>query len=532
MQGIRNRKYSTLLLIYFLVVVWAFSFDTKSYGSDLSHSNLGNKICFDIDEIQINDKQLLHQKIIKAIKNDYESKCLNADDINGLIRKLANLYIENGFITTSPHIPEQNLQSKKLIIEVKKGHIEEIKYKSKRNINQTHILPITEKNTLNLRDLEQSVDQFGTLKSDKTKIEVMPGKEAGSSILLVDDEVAKAFDFNTTFDNYGSKNKGTLQGTASITAKNLFKSNDQFHISLKQSLNNPKIKYARIYSGGFSIPYYYHNLNFNVSHSQYRNFIEANKQIFRNAGISRVHKFSINSVIHRDGISKTFSNFAFGHENYNNYIDDNKIEISSYRIDKFEAGINHQRRLNASVLGFGATYTNGFNKDFKKGIGLEFKPKPRFHKLNYNLFWLKPMKMKPNYFSPKFTTFIQGQFTNQRLVGSEKFSLGGISTIRGYKENIENSDNGILVRNELSLGFVSKEKVSFLEEVEFFNSIDIGRFSNFEEKTISGMMYGYSFGLRNTKGPINFDITIGVPLYAKYIKDKNSVMYFSIGLDL
>jgi hypothetical protein len=60
----------------------------------------------------------------------------------------------------------------------------------------------------------------------------------------------------------------------------------------------------------------------------------------------------------------------------------------------------------------------------------------------------------------------------------------------------------------------------------------MGRFSNYEEKTISGMMYGYAVGLRNTKGIIHFDFTLGVPLYAKYIKDKATSMYFSIGLDL
>lgn len=531
MKELENREYILLFPVYLVIFCIFFPY-SASYASEIAKSPQENKICFQIDEIEIRDNGLLPSKEIQSIKSNYESKCINADDINNFLRKLTNIYVREGFITTIPYIPEQNLKSKKLIIEVKKGHIEEIKYKSNRRFDQTHILPINKQNTLNLRDLEQSVDQFGRLKSDKTKIEVIPGKEPGSSVVYVDDEITKAFDLNTSIDNYGSKNKGSLQGTTAITAKNLFKSNDQFSISHRQSLNDPKIKYSRVYSGGISIPYNYHNLDFNVSHSEYRNYIEANKQRFRNHGVSRVHKFSINSVIHRDGVSKTFSNFAFGHEKYNNFIDDNKIEISSYRIDKIQAGINHQRRLKSSVLGIGATYTGGFNKDFKKGLGSAYKPKPKFHKLNYNLFWLKPMKMKPNYFAPKFTTFIQGQFSGQRLVGSEKFSLGGISTIRGYKENIENADNGILIRNELSLGFVSKEKVSILEEVEFFNSIDIGRFSNFEEKTISGMMYGYSFGLRNTKGIVNFDLTIGVPLYAKYIKDKASVMYFSIGLDL
>jgi hemolysin activation/secretion protein len=187
----------------FLVAIATFEvigifFVFSSFAEDKIDSlQQANKICFQIDEIDIRDENILSKNILQQFKNDYEVKCLGQSEINNLLRELTNKYIESGFITTLPYIPEQNLNSKKLVIEIKKGKIEEIKYKSDRKFNQTHILPITEKTTLNLRDLEQSIDQFGNLKSDKTKIEIQPGREPGSSVVYLEDEVVRAFDFNT-----------------------------------------------------------------------------------------------------------------------------------------------------------------------------------------------------------------------------------------------------------------------------------------------------------------------------------------------
>lgn len=490
--------------------------------------------CFQINEIDIRDSNILPKKIIHSIKARYETQCLDQDQINKLLRELTNQYIDNGYITTYPRIPEQNVQSGKLIIEINEGKIEDIAYKSNRRIKQNHVLPSKQDKILNLRDLEQSVDQFSTLtEGNKSKITIKPGKGKNSSIIHIDDIKDKVWQIKSGIDNYGSKNKGIEQYMTSIAVENLLKSNDQYNISHRQSFGDLTRRFSRTYSGGISIPYSYSNLDFNISHSAYRTYIHANGEQFRNAGSSKSYKVSLINTIHRDKHGKSRAIIAYGHDNYSNYISDTRLEISSYRIDKLEIGINHQRRLKSSVLAAGANYTFGMNNNFLNKFGDITKPHRKFYKLNYNLSWIKSLPMKPTYFAPQFSSSIVGQFTSQRLAGSEKISIGGISSVRGYKEEVENSDNGIYIRNELALGCLSKDKAPIFEDVEFFAALDVGRFANYEpSKEVMGMMSGYAFGIRNIKGSIKFDFTIGKAIKSKYIKPKDAEFYFSIGIDV
>lgn len=528
----------------FLVVIATFEaisllFSSYSFASpEIDSQNLQkpNKICFQIDEIDIRDENILPSKEIKAIKAKYESRCLNADDITEIKRILTNKFVESGYVTTRPIIPEQNLKSRKLIIEVQIGKIEKTEYKSKRRINQDHVLPISKNKPLNLRDIEQSSDQFSSLADGKkSKIIISPGDQKNTSIVVIDDDKSKVWRFSTGIDNYGSKNKGIEQSSTSIAIENLLKSNDQYSFSHRQSLGDPRRRFTRTYSGGISLPYSYHNLNFNMSHSTYRTFIHANKEKFRNSGSSRTYKIGLNSTIHRDKVSRTSTNLSYGHDNFSNYIADTRLEISSYRIDKFEAGINHQRRLSKSVLGAGLSYTYGINYNYLKTFGSYLKPNRKFHKINYNLSWLRSYRLQPAYFAPKFTSTISGQFTSQRLAGSEKISIGGISSVRGYKEQIENADNGLYWRNEVALGFLSKDQKTnpILEDTEIFVGLDLGRFANYEsKKEVSGMMSGAALGIRNNNGIVRFEATISKGISAKYIKPKDTEFYFSIGVSV
>jgi len=533
------RIFTTIFRIAGVIVAFFSAFSSiaeEQIDSQDSSNKLPNKICFQIDQIEILQNQILPLRDVEALQSKYQTRCLRAKDISDLKRIITNKLVEYGYVTSRVVIPEQNLQTQKLLIKIIEGRVEATEYKSGRRIKQDHVLPISEDKILNLRDIEQSSDQFSSLISGhKSKIFLKPGKKENTSIIVIDDKELKVWKLSTGIDNYGSKNKGMEQSITSIGVENLLKSNDRYFLSHRQSLGDIRRRYTRIYSGGISVPYSYHNVNFNVSHSTYRSFIHANNEKFKNSGSGRTYNIGISSIIHRDRLSKTSTNILYEHDNFSNYIADNRLEISSYIIDKFAAGVNHQRRLAGSVLGIGISYVYGINYHYLKNFGSFAKPHNKFHKVNYNLSWLKVMQMKPAYFAPKFTSSLSGQFTSQRLAGSEKVTIGGISSIRGYKEQVENSDNGLYVRNELALGFIHKDKTTnqILEDTELFVGIDVGRFANYDtKKEVKGMMSGVAFGIRNNKGLVRFEAMIGKGIKAKYIKPKGSEFYFSIGIDI
>ncbi len=494
--------------------------------------------CFQINDLDIIGAKSLSKRALEKIKLQYEGQCLDESKINELLRDLTNQYVAKGYITSSATIPEQTLKDGKLIIEVKEAHIEEVQYKSKTKANRdrSHVLPSLQNQTLNLRDIEQAVDQLNRLKSNNAKVQILPGKTPASSVLVIDNEPQKKWYLSTGIDNSGTKYKGIQQSFTTITLEDLLHSNELYSFGTRYSLSDPHSRFMRSYSGVISVPYGYHNITFSSVLSTYRTYILANLERLKNRGGSKVGKLSLDSVIHRDGNSKTMTSIGFGHDNYSNYIADTRIEIASYKIDKLELILSHQRRLDLSVIGGSLSYIYGINKNYMKGFGSFITPNKRFNKINYDLSWMKPLPIKPAYVFPKFSIMLHGQYTPQMLCGSEKISVGGLGSVRGFKELSENSDNGAYIRNELSLGLPnnkSPHSLDLIEDVQLYIAYDVGRFRNFEAKgEVFGSMSGGSLGIRNVEGMIKFDLTFSKAFSSKYIKRNPMEMYFSVALSI
>jgi len=81
---------------------------------------------FMILEINVEGVTKLTPHAISQIITPYLGKRLTVNEINAVISKITNLYIELGFTTTRAYLPKQNLKSQQLVIQVVEGKIEEI----------------------------------------------------------------------------------------------------------------------------------------------------------------------------------------------------------------------------------------------------------------------------------------------------------------------------------------------------------------------------------------------------------------------
>lgn len=91
-----------------------------------------------------------------------------------------------------------------------------------------------------------------------------------------------------------------------------------------------------------------------------------------------------------------------------------------------------------------------------------------------------------DYFLPAdwvFTTRVQAQWTNENLLPSEEFWIGGFDTVRGYYERILDGDSGVILNLELYTPPLSPVKwldlecfrnVNFCEILEFLVFFDYG----------------------------------------------------------
>lgn len=493
--------------------------------------------CCDIKQIEFKGATQMTSEKKLRLKQEYEQRCLGGSDIQALVRAITNDYVGNGHVSTRVSIPEQNLQSGTLLLEINEGKVEQVEHQeSGASRNRPNILPDAHNKILNLRDLEQAVDNMGRLKSNNPKMHIKPGSSENTSIVVIENQSDKKWFVTTGMDNYGSKHKGQNELSTSATLEDIFGMSEIYSVGHKRSLGDVKKRLTRGYSGAVSVPYGYNTFTLSYAYTNYRSFVQATSQKFKNNGNTRVLNAKVDRVIHRDGESKTIASIGIGRDNYANYIADTKVQISSYKIKKIDLALKHQRKLNKSILGLGIDYTHGINKNYVEKFGHRIYPSHSFNKVNYDVSWIRPFALNRIPSALKFTTALHGQYSPNVLCGSEKISIGGFTSVRGFKESIENTDNGAFVRNEVSLSmsrFFGGMNNKISEDIEVFLAYDVGRFwGKDEEGQVHGTMSGGAIGVRNTQGIFTFDITLGKAFSSKYIKRTPTEFYVSAQLNI
>jgi len=495
----------------------------------------GEEKCFIIENLEIRGAYQLSNMQINKFKKQYKNKCLTVNDIKTLTRVITNLYIDEGYITSRVYIPEQNLTEKKLIIQVQEGTIEDIEYTDGTSLKRSG-LPIKKNQILNLRDIEQGIDHFNMLKSNNANIYLKPGDKPGSSIVVIDNKPSKKWHLSTGIDNNGTKTKGTNQSFTNFSFENLFGLNEYYGLGYRTGLADHNKSFMNSYSANVLIPYGYNNFTLQYNKAFYRNFIKTPRNNYSNKGGSEVTKLNIDRLIHRDGSSKTNLIAGVGHDDYSNYIANNKIEMSTYRIHKFDVGLRHARLLQASSISFSLQYTGGENQNYVTNFAKIKTPAKRFHKLNYGVSWHKPLAVKIWDKNLRYHLQVLGQYSPEMLVATEKDTVGGLQSVRGFKDYIENADTTIVARSELSAhlpAFKSARTQSLFGDISIFTAFDLGRFSNYEEgRRRVGIMSGVAAGVKNTSGYINLSCTIAKPLETPAKGKNSSVVYFSLSIDV
>lgn len=515
-----------------LIAFWSNLFILITF---FSHHSLSASNCLIVNSIEINNINKYIDIKANKVTEKYLGKCINISDIKNIVRDITNLYIDMGYITTKIVLPEQDLSSGTLKLKVVKGYIEAIDIENKHKLIPAFI-PLKANKILSLRDIEQTYDHYSRISSNDINITIKPGKKTGASRIFIINKPRRRWKVKTGLDNSGSKHKGEILSYTNLSVENFLGYNELYLFSVKSSLDDPDVRYTNSKSFYFSVPFEYCDLSYQYDFSKNRSFIESNNKKYRNSGASTVYKVDLSRILHRDRKSKTLISTGFGHDIYSNYLDDSKIQISSYKIHKINFGLSYQGRLSASVLSSGLSITSGINKGFFSKFGNISVPNKKFSKINLNISWFKPTPVVIASRNVQFRSAFSAQYSPDMLASSKKFSLGGNSSIRGFKEKRENSDNALQLRNEI-IAFLprreSKLYQKFFGDISTFIAFDIGYLSNYEEQSERrGTLSGVAAGVRNNSGIFDFDIVISRPLQTTHNFKHKNIIYFSFGINI
>ncbi|WP_041021308.1 ShlB/FhaC/HecB family hemolysin secretion/activation protein, partial [Pseudomonas sp. SHC52] len=408
--------------------------------------------CFPIQTIELKGADSLSARERERLLKPYIGQCLGVPQLNELLKVITDHYIEKGLVTSRAYLPQQDLSSGHLQVLVVEGRLEGLKGAENSQLSKRELamaFPGKTGELVNLREIEQMVDQLNRLPSNQAQMELTPGQNVGGSEVLVKNTPQKPWRAGLSRSNDGQRSTGEQQWGTSFEWDSPLGLADQLMLRGGHDAMSDHQHTSRNAMLYYNLPFGWWNVSYTYSQSEYRSQIAANGFNFKQSGDSQNHQLRVERVIHRDALSKTSLNTGLAYLRSNNFIEDSKLSDSSNRISEAQFGINHGRRVGSAFVnldlgmqqGIGAFDAQG---DHGPGRGV---PNARYRKYTATVSYLQPFQLWGESFS--FSSLMTGQRSEDALFAPQRISLGGESSIRGYKDQSLAGDSGGYWRNDL-----------------------------------------------------------------------------------
>ncbi|MBD8251170.1 ShlB/FhaC/HecB family hemolysin secretion/activation protein [Pantoea agglomerans] len=482
--------------------------------------------CFEINQISLQQASLITPDTQKRLVAPYINQCLSLDRINQLVRAISEWYVQRGYITSRAFLTEQNLSHGTLNITVLEGKLEAIHLQgaSARQLNMA--FPTRAGRILNLRDIEQGMEQINRLRTTPVQIEIIPSTQPGYSIVNLTSTPEFPLTLGLNMDNSGQRSTGISQLSASLVGNDLLGVADRWFVSGGRSSAFSDWRDAQNFQAGVSVPYGYGLLDYSYSWSNYHSRFNANSFDWYSNGDNISNRLSGSWVLFRNGQIKTGLQLGLNHYVSHNWLNETLLQSSSRKLTSLQIGFNHTQKIAGGVATLNPMLSRGmpwFDAESDKGKSDDF-PKAEFRKWSVSSSYQRPVTQKMWWLSSFYA-----QWSPDRLYGSERLTIGGENSVRGYKEQYLSGDVGGYLRNELNYSLFTLPAIG---EVSTTLALDGGWLqSDKQDRYAAGTLWGSSLGLGTRNAHVSTQLSLGIPVsYPNYLAPDRLSVYARVGL--
>ena len=447
------------------------------------------------------------RKIIKP----FVDRKLTVEDVNRLSTSLNTALIEHGYVTSRIGIPSQSLASGNLQFNLQLGRVESVLYKTyAQPLPWQNAFPIREGDILNIRNIEQGIEQMKRIGSQNVSVELEPGTKPLATNIVLETTKKPPIHGMISIDDSGLKDTGKLQWTAAIGVDRIFNANDSLNLSInRDAAQDGERKGSRNHTISYSIPRGKDTFSISYSDMKYHQTINSMATPFISSSHAKTVRGSWNHVFHRDRMTKRSWDIIISKRNAKNYINDVEIAVQRANTASLEVGISERRYIKKNTLYSRAAIKQGvgwFGSQPEYGNGA---PSTRYTQLLLDVDYQIPRIW--GHRPASITTSFHGQWTlgDKRLFSRDMISLGNRYTVQGFDgENTLMAESGWYMRNEVA-SYIPKWKSSV------YANIDFGAVYGPSTEVLTGrFIAGTSLGMRGQfKSGLFYDVFVGAPLY-------------------
>jgi len=463
--------------------------------------------CRSIRVVDVEGVRRLPLRQQRALTRGYEGRCLAASDIERLLGDITKAYIERGYAATRAYLPAQDLTTGTLRIVVIEGRVSGIEVRGKPgSVNTANAFPGVVGKPLNLRDLEQGVDQINRLASNRATLDLQPGAEPGDTQAVVTNVPTRRLRGTFNADNLGSRSTGQVQAGLTASLEGVLGLNELLSVTRRQSAPFNDEDRARSSSETYfvSVPLGYATFSAGVTDSRYRTLLRtASGTDLELRGTSNNVFASLDYVLMRNRTDQVVATAAMTRKDNKNYVAGQLLDVGSRRLTVLDLDLRGQTSR------FGGFVTAGIG--LSQGIGLfhaleepanlpEAAPVARFTKIRASLSYFNGFAIGRQ--RVELSSALAAQYAFDTLYGSEQFAVGGVYSVRGFRETTLANDNGWYMRNEIGAPLALGGLWGAPLVIRPYVGLDVGRVEGHTRDTLQGTLAGGALG-----GSINFGRT-------------------------
>lgn len=452
-------------------------------------------ICHNIKSFSFPGATLIDQEDQVQLVAPFREKCMQAADIQKLMGAVTQQYIERGFTTTRAYLPAQDLSAGLLQILVQEGRIERfvVEGDPSRRLNLRWAVPAVAGDLLNIRQLEQAVDQLNSVPGNKVTMDIAPGAQPGQSVVVFRNTASTPVNLQLSADNQGSEPTGVNGASTTLTVGSVLGLNETLTVTARQSSPHTTDASSDSSSVALSLPDGYATYGVSLAKSNFSTGYTTNiGNHIVTYGESTTYMLTAERVLARDQDSRYSAVAALSQvDGGTRTVNDAGVAIQTTARVAKSLGLGVKATTTVAggslfvkpelVMGLAPipnTISDGQQGEFTK-ITLDLNYDKRFDGLGQKLGW---------------TSNFKGQYSRDRLLSSQQILIGSTSSVRGFVNNAMSGDSGYYLRNELAW-HTETSVASLTFKNKLFVGFDAGRISNHDPLLPTGSLTGYAFGL-------------------------------------
>lgn len=410
-----------------------------------------------VEQFEVVGSTVFSAEELEKITAPFEGRSLSLSQLYLVRSKITKLYTERGYATSFAFIPPQTLQAGTVTIQVVEGGLDEIQISGNGRLEEEYIRRRIEAATqtpLNINELLEALQllQLDPL-IDNIAAELSAGSRSDCTSLAIQIQRSNAFEARLLADNGRSPAVGSFRRQIQLTHSNLLGLGDGLGIAYSNTegsdtfdatyivpltANNGTLQLAYGTSDGEIIEEPFTVLDIQVDSEFFElGFRQPiirtpNRELALSLSLSRQESQSVLPVEDITG-EEVLIPLSPGAD------EEGRTEISAVRFSQ-EWIARGERQVLAvrSQFSLGvAPFDETVNRD---------EPDSRFFAWRLQGQWLRQL-------APDTLLLLRSdlQLSDRALVPLEQFTLGGIDNVRGYRQNLLLTDNGIFASAEVRL---------------------------------------------------------------------------------